>query len=76
MLVDFRQRHPKLKPKTSEFKLAIKDDPWFNALRVKFGYAMTCHKAQGGEWDTVVVDFSDTRGKNNEDFFISMNKPN
>ncbi len=69
LLVDFRQRQPKLKPKTSEFKLAIKDDPWFNALRVKYGYAMTCHKAQGGEWDTVAIDFSDTRGRNNEDFF-------
>ena len=69
LLVDFRQRHPKLKPKTSEFKLTLKDDPWFNALRVKYGYAMTCHKAQGGEWETVVVDFSDTRGKYNEEFF-------
>ena len=69
LLVDFRQRYPKLKPKTSEFKLALKEDPWFNALRVKYGYAMTCHKAQGGEWDTVVVDFSDTPGKNNVEFY-------
>jgi len=69
LLVDFRQRNPELKPKTSEFKLAIKEDPYFNALQVKYGYAMTCHKSQGGEWDTVVVDFSDTRGKRNEDFF-------
>ena len=31
------------------------DDPFFNALRVKFGYAITCHKAQGSEWDTAIV---------------------
>lgn len=69
LLVDFRQRHPDLKPGTAGFKLAISDDPYFNALQVKYGYAITCHKAQGGEWDTVVVDFSDGRGKRNEDYF-------
>lgn len=35
---------------------AIKDDPYFNALQVKFGYAITCHKSQGGQWDNVFVD--------------------
>ena len=69
LLVDFRQRNPDLRPRTAEFLLAIKDDPWFNALQVKYGYAMTCHKAQGGEWDTAIVDFTDNRGKRNEDFF-------
>lgn len=69
LLVDFRQRHPDLKPGTAGFKLAISNDPFFNALQVKYGYAITCHKAQGGEWDTVVVDFSDSRGKRNEDYF-------
>ena len=34
----------------------IKADPWFNALQVKFAYAVTCHKAQGGEWDRVFID--------------------
>ena len=69
LLVDFRQRHPELKPGTSEFGAAIRDDPWFNALQVKYGYAMTCHKAQGGEWDTAVVNFESGRGAHNEDFF-------
>ena len=41
----------------SEFTVAIRDDPYFNSLQVKYGYAMTCHKAQGGEWTTAVVDF-------------------
>lgn len=31
-------------------------DPYFDALQVKFGYTVTCHKAQGGQWDHVFVD--------------------
>jgi exodeoxyribonuclease-5 len=34
----------------------IKENPHFNALQVKFAYAVTCHKAQGGQWDAVFVD--------------------
>lgn len=34
----------------------IRENPWFNALQVKFAYAVTCHKAQGGQWDAVFVD--------------------
>lgn len=34
----------------------IKKDEFFNALQVKFAYAMTCHKAQGGEWKAVFID--------------------
>lgn len=69
LLVDFRQRYPKLCPGTAEFRLTIRDDNYFNALHVKYGYALTCHKAQGGEWDTAIVDFDDARGRRNEDFF-------
>ena len=36
--------------------LAIKEDPYYNALQIKFAYAVTCHKAQGGQWDAVFVD--------------------
>lgn len=43
--------------KTRKEKMqAIKDDPYYNALQVKFAYAVTCHKAQGGQWDAVFVD--------------------
>ena len=35
---------------------AIRQDQFFNALQVKFGYALTCHKAQGGQWAHVYVD--------------------
>lgn len=34
----------------------IKNDPYFNALQVKYAYAVTCHKAQGGQWQKVFVD--------------------
>lgn len=35
---------------------AIKEDPYYNALQVKYAYAVTCHKAQGGQWKTVFLD--------------------
>ena len=36
----------------------MKKNPWFNALQVKFAYALTCHKTQGGQWNTVYFDSS------------------
>jgi hypothetical protein len=62
-------RYPDLKTGSAEFTKALVDDPYFGALQVKYGYALTCHKAQGGEWDTVAIDFNDTRGRQNENFF-------
>lgn len=58
--VDFLNRHPHLKRKgmDDERKKALKDDPYFNAFKVKFGYAITCHKAQGSEWKHVLVNCS------------------
>jgi len=41
--------------KTERMK-AIKKDPFLNALQVKFAYALTCHKSQGGQWSAVFVD--------------------
>jgi exodeoxyribonuclease-5 len=35
---------------------AVKKDPYFNALQIKFAYAVTCHKAQGGQWERVFID--------------------
>ena len=43
---------------SGEFRKELKNDPFYNALKVKFGYAITCHKSQGGEWDKVFVDYS------------------
>ena len=36
--------------------LSIKNNKYFNALQVKFSYAITCHKSQGGQWNTVFVE--------------------
>jgi len=55
LYVDFKNRFSKLKPKTEEFKEAITSDPFFNSVLLKYGYAVTCHKAQGGEWDSTFV---------------------
>ncbi|WP_124981297.1 ATP-dependent DNA helicase [Nonlabens xiamenensis] len=42
-------------PKYKQYK-EIKENPFFNALQVKFSYAMTCHKSQGGQWENVIVE--------------------
>jgi len=34
----------------------MKADPHYNALQVKYAYAVTCHKAQGGQWKNVFLD--------------------
>lgn len=38
--------------------LKVKEDPYYNALQVKFAYSITCHKAQGGQWPAVFIDHS------------------
>lgn len=43
-------------PTKAERKKAVREDPFYNALQVKFAYAVTCHKAQGGQWPAVFVD--------------------
>jgi exodeoxyribonuclease-5 len=45
-------------PNRRERYRAMKQNPWFNALQVKFAYALTCHKTQGGQWKQVFVDSS------------------
>ncbi|MBR2429517.1 MAG: AAA family ATPase [Alistipes sp.] len=44
-----------IKAKAKRIK-AIRENDHFNAMQVKFAYAVTCHKAQGGQWRTVFVD--------------------
>lgn len=44
-----------LKTKKARMK-QLQNDPFFNALQAKFAYAVTCHKAQGGQWPTVFID--------------------
>lgn len=44
-----------VKNKREKYKL-LSEDSYYNALQVKFAYAVTCHKAQGGQWDAVFID--------------------
>lgn len=44
-----------LKSKIKRFK-EIRENPHYNAMQIKFAYAVTCHKAQGGQWRAVFVD--------------------
>jgi len=39
-----------------ELNKKIKENEFFNALQIKFAYAMTCHKSQGGQWKNVFID--------------------
>tara|TARA_B100001063_G_scaffold246665_1_gene286881 strand:+ start:3568 stop:4989 length:1422 start_codon:yes stop_codon:yes gene_type:complete len=47
--------HPNEKSKYKRF-LNVKNDPYFNALQVKYSYAITCHKSQGGQWKNVFIE--------------------
>ena len=57
LMVDFnrRMRRKDFMPNSEEYRDEMMKDPYLNSLRVKFGYAVTCHKAQGGEWDEVYL---------------------
>ena len=43
-------------PRKSDRLHELRQNPYYNALQVKFAYALTCHKTQGGQWHTVIVD--------------------
>lgn len=70
LYIDFKNRHPKLKKGTEEFKEAIINDKYFNCILIKYGYAVTCHKAQGGEWANAFV-FWDRGTQTNFNFYES-----
>ncbi|MGQ9621691.1 MAG: ATP-dependent DNA helicase [Bacteroidales bacterium] len=50
-----QQDYGSIKNKSKQYN-AIREDPYFNALQIKFAYAVTCHKAQGGQWQRVFID--------------------
>ena len=54
--------------KSMSFQQFRLEDTYSNALRISYGYAMTVHKAQGGEWDTVVADLKHPAGKHKRVF--------
>jgi len=47
--------YPEITNKRDRMK-KIKEDAYFNALQIKYAYAVTCHKAQGGQWEHVYID--------------------
>ena len=57
LMIDFsqRMRYKKVRPRSEKYFDEMRKDPYLNSLRANFGYAVTCHKAQGGEWDHVYL---------------------
>lgn len=55
LMINFsmRLRRKNVRPKTQAYNEALRKDPFLNSLRANFGYAVTCHKSQGGEWKQV-----------------------
>ena len=49
--------------------LKVKNNPFFNALQVKYSYAVTCHKSQGGQWENVFVEKPYLPEGPNKDYF-------
>lgn len=47
--------YPEIRSKRKRME-EIRKNPYYNALQVKYGYAVTCHKAQGGQWRRVFID--------------------
>ena len=48
--------------------LAVKNNSFFNALQVKFAYSFTCHKSQGGQWESIFLEYPYLPNGMDEDF--------
>ena len=64
-----RMRLEGIYPDTEEFQMRKRIDPYYNALHCKYGYAITCHKSQGDEWNNVFVDMDAYMGRMTESYF-------
>lgn len=62
LYINFCMRNPNLKQGTESFVEALLNDEYYNAIRAKYGYAVTGHKCQGGEWGKVFVDYTGRTG--------------
>ncbi len=60
LFIDYyhRMKAKDIHQKSPLFGKYMMTDPYLNALRAVFGFALTCHKSQGGEWDYVYLDIS------------------
>lgn len=66
LYINFCMRNPNLKQGTESFAEALLNDEYYNAIRAKYGYAVTGHKCQGGEWGKVFVDYTGRTGLDND----------
>lgn len=66
LYINFCMRHPELRQGTQQFSLELMQDAYYNAIRAKYGYAVTGHKCQGGEWGKVFVDYTGRTGLDND----------
>lgn len=66
LYINFCMRHPLLKPGNEAFTAAILADEYYNCLKAKYGYAVTGHKCQGGEWKEAYVDYSGRTGMSDD----------
>ena len=66
LYINFCMRNPHLKQGTQAYADALMSDMYYNAIRAKYGYAVTGHKCQGGEWGKVFVDYTDRTGLNDD----------
>jgi ATP-dependent exoDNAse (exonuclease V) alpha subunit len=57
LMIDFSNRmmQQNIGRKSKKFKIEMLRDPYLNALRAQYGYAVTCHKSQGGEWPQIFL---------------------
>ncbi len=62
LYINFCMRHPELRQGSEEFAQMLSNDLYYNCLKAKYGYAVTGHKCQGGEWEQVFVDYSGRTG--------------
>jgi ATP-dependent exoDNAse (exonuclease V) alpha subunit len=57
LIIDFaeRMRAKGIPPSSEQYQMAMREDEYVNCLKASYGYAVTCHKAQGGEWNNVYL---------------------
>ena len=56
LFFDVMEDYSNIKTKQNRYR-AVREDKYFNALQLKYAHAITCHKAQGGQWKAVFVDY-------------------
>jgi hypothetical protein len=69
LYIDFKNRHPYLAKGSDDYFMKMQNDRYLNCLRAKYGYAVTCHKSQGGEWSNVYIDFKHNKPYLDRNYF-------